>query len=445
MSQAPVSGVPDPAPTAAVPRRQVVAWCTWDWGSAAFNAVMTTFVFTVYLTGAVGDDLPGSITVTNWLSWAMAASGLVVALLAPVLGARSDAAGRRRFSLAVWSAVVTLCTAGSFFVRDEYQYLWLGLLLLAVGTVAFELANVPYYAMLRQVSTPATIGRVSGIGWACGYLGGIVLLLICNFGFIAGDGPTRGFLNVPTEDGLNIRLVALLAAGWFAVCALPVLLLVPELPADPSAAPRRGIAGAYRDLFATIRGIWREDRNLVWFLLASAVFRDGLAATFTFGAVLAHSVYGMSASTVLLFGVAANVVAATGAVIAGRFDDRVGPKPVITASLAGMVIAACVLLVVRGETMFWIFGLMLTVFVGPAQASARSMLARMALPGREGQMFGLYQTSGRAASFLGPSLFGLFVWIFGTDRAGIAGIIVVLLLGLLLLTRVRATADRALG
>ena len=116
----------------------------------------------------------------------------------------------------------------------------LGLLLLAVGTAAFELANVPYYAMLRQVSTPKTIGRVSGIGWACGYFGGIVLLLLCNFGFIAGDGPTRGFLNVPTEGGLNIRLVALFAAAWFAISALPVLFLVPELPADPTATPRRG-------------------------------------------------------------------------------------------------------------------------------------------------------------------------------------------------------------
>lgn len=172
-----------------VPRRQVVAWCTWDWGSAAFNAVMTTFIFTVYLTGAVGEDVAAP-SATSRLSWAMAAAGFCVAVLAPVLGGRSDAAGRRKFSLAVWSAVVTVCTAGCFFVRDESQYLWLGLLLLAVGTVAFELVNVPYYAMLRQVSTPATIGRVSGIGWACGYFGGIVLLLICNFGFIAGDGPT---------------------------------------------------------------------------------------------------------------------------------------------------------------------------------------------------------------------------------------------------------------
>lgn len=239
-------------------------------------------------------------------------------------------------------------------------------------------------------------------------------------------------------------MVALFAAAWFAISALPVLFFVPELPADPLAAPRRGIVGAYRDLFATIGSLWREDRNVVWFLVASAVFRDGLAATFTFGAVLAHSVYGMSESTVLLFGVAANVVAALGAVIAGRFDDRIGPRPVIAACLLGMLIAGMVLLFVSGETMFWVFGLMLTVFVGPAQSSARSMLARMTVPGREGEMFGLYQTTGRAASFLGPALFGVFVAVFDADRAGIGGIIVVLALGLALLLRVRPARDRAL-
>jgi UMF1 family MFS transporter len=431
-------------PTVPVPRGRVAAWCVWDWGSAAFNAVMTTFIFTVYLTGSVGEHLSGPINATSRLSWAMATAGVCVALLAPVLGQRSDAAGRRRFSLAVWSAVVTVCTAGCFFVRDQSQYLWLGLLLLAVGTVGFELANVPYYAMLRQVSTPENVGRISGIGWACGYFGGIVLLLVCNFGFIAGDGPRRGLFQVPTADGLNIRLVALLAAAWFGLSALPVLFAVPELPADPSAPRRRGIVGAYRDLFASIAELWRADRNVVWFLISSAVFRDGLAATFTFGAVLAHSVYGMSASTVLIFGVVANVVAALGALIAGRFDDRLGPKPVIAVCLSGMVFAGCVLLLVHGETMFWIFGLMLTVFVGPAQSSARSMLARMTVPGHEGQMFGLYQTTGRAASFLAPMLFGLFVAVFGADRAGIGAIILVLALGLALLSRVRPARDRAL-
>lgn len=431
----------------AATRGQVLAWGLWDWGSAAFHAVILTFVFSVYLTDTVGDDLPGDVSASAWLGWALGAGGLVVAVLAPVSGQRFDATARRKRALGVLTALTIACVLGMFWVRDDYRDLWLGLLLLALGSAFFELANVPYNAMLRQVSTPRTVGRVSGFGWAMGYFGGIFLLLLCYFGFIAGDGDTRGLLGVPTDDGLNIRLVVVLAAVWFAAFALPVLFAVPELPrtgADPGAA-EAGLIASYRVLYRDLRELWRTDRHTVWFLLASAVFRDGLAGVFTFGAVLAVTVYGIADADVLLFGVAANVVAALGAVVAGRVDDRIGPKRVIVVSLAAMVVCGLALLVVSGPLMFWIFGLLLTVFVGPAQASARSFLARLAPPGREGQLFGLYTTTGRAVSFLAPSLFGLFVLIFGSDRAGIVGLLLVLGAGLLVLLPVRSPEPDAVA
>ncbi|WP_431949280.1 MFS transporter [Nocardia lijiangensis] len=421
-------------------RGQMMAWGLWDWGSSAFHAVILTFVFSVYLTDSVGDDLPGGISASAWLGWALGIAGLVVALTAPISGQWFDAAAKRKRSLGVLTALTVLAMAAMFFVHDDYHDLWLGLTLLAFASATFELANVPYNAMLRQVSTPETVGRVSGFGWAMGYFGGIFLLLICYFGFISGEGDNRGLFGIPTDDGLNIRLVAVLAAVWFAGFALPVLFAVPELPrtaADPGAASA-GFFGSYRVLWRDLRELWEADRRTVWFLLASAVFRDGLAGVFTFGAVLAVRVYGIDDSDVLLFGVAANVVAALGAIVAGRFDDRVGPKAVIVASLAAMLVCGLALLVVSGPLMFWVFGLLLTIFVGPAQASARSFLARLAPPGREGQLFGLYTTTGRAVSFLAPSLFGLFVWVFDADRAGMVGLAVVLAAGLAVLLPVRS-------
>lgn len=424
----------------ATAKKQVFAWGIWDWGSAAFNAVILTFVFSVYLTDAVGDDLPGSISATSWFSWAIAASSIVVAVLAPISGQRFDARGSRKKSLAVLTGLTVLSMVGLFFVKDDYHYLWLGLVLLAAGSILFELASIPYNSMLRQVSTPENIGRVSGFGWSMGYFGGIVLLLICYLGFITGDGDTRGFLGLTTDGGLNIRLVAVLAALWFAVSAIPVMLAVPELPstaADPGAA-KAGVAESYKVLFRDLRELWATDRRAVYFLIASALFRDGLAGVFTFGAVLAVSVYGIGTGDVLLFGVAANVFAGLGAVTAGRFDDRIGPKKVIVFSLVSMVLAGIVLMLVSGPLLFWIFGLILCLFVGPAQSSSRTYLARLAPPGREGQFFGLYATTGRAVSFLAPSLFGLFVWMFDADRAGIAGLIIVLAVGLGALLAVKA-------
>jgi len=423
----------------AATRRQVLAWGLWDWGSAAFNAVILTFVFSVYLTDSVGKDLPGGISASTWLGWSLGIAGFVIAVTAPVFGQRFDAAGRRKWSLGLLTAVTVTAMAAMYFVRDDYHYLWLGLVLLGVASVMSELAQVPYNSMLRQVSTQENIGRVSGFGWSMGYFGGIVLLLSCYAGFIAGDGDRRGLLDVPTADGTNIRLVALLAAVWFAVFAVPVLLSVPEKPVTKADVTRHaGFVESYRVLWGDLRELWRTDRRTIWFLGASALFRDGLAGVFTFGAVLAVTVYGIGTGDVLLFGVAANVVSALGALLAGRVDDRIGPKAVIVGSLVSMIATGIVLLVVSGPGMFWIFGLVLCLFVGPAQSSARTFLARITPPGREGQMFGLYATTGRAVSFLAPTLFGFFAWWFGTDRAGIVGLLVVLAAGLAALLAVRS-------
>ena len=204
-------------------RGQVWAWGLWDWGSAAFNAVILTFVFSVYLTDAVGDDLPGTTSASTWFAWSLGIAGLVVAVLAPVTGQRADASGHRKRALGIWTYLCVLGTAGLFFVRNDYHYLWLGLVLISVASVCAEFATVSYYAMLRQVSNPANIGRVSGFGWSMGYFGGIVLLLVCYVGFISGEdgSATKGLFEVSTDGGLNIRVIAIFAAVWFGLFAHP--------------------------------------------------------------------------------------------------------------------------------------------------------------------------------------------------------------------------------
>jgi MFS transporter, UMF1 family len=418
-----------------ITRGRALAWGLWDWGSSAYNAVILTFVFSVYLTDAVGKGLPGPIDAGAWLGYAIGAAGFFIALAAPVLGQRSDAAGRRKFATGLWTAFTVATMAGLFAVREDYHWLWLGLVLLALGSIFFELASVSYNAMLVQVSTPATMGRISGFGWSMGYFGGIVQLLGVYVLLIAGKG---GALGVSTADGFNIRVVALVAAAWFAVFAVPLLVVVPELPPTDPDAVRLGVVGSYRKLGHDLRELYRVSPHTVYFLGASALFRDGLAAVFTFGAVLAVTVYGIDQGDVLIFGVAANVVSAAGALSGGVLDDRIGPKAVIVISLAGLLAAGVVLLLVSGPTMFWIFGLFLTLFVGPAQSSSRTFLARLAPPGREGQLFGLYATTGRAVSFLAPTMFGVAITVFGAQRAGIVGILAVLAAGLAALAPVRA-------
>ena len=418
-------------------RWRVLAWALWDCGSTGVGAIVVTFVFSVYLTRTVGDDLPGGTSPASLLGWALFFSGAVVAVLAPVTGVWVDMPHRRRRTLAFLTAIVVLLTSAMSLIRDDSSYLWAGLLLLGLTAACNDLASVPYNAMLRQLTTPETAGRVSGIGWGAGYVGSMSLLLIVYAGFMA-DGRTGGLLGVPTADGQNIRAAMLLTAVWMAAFALPVLI-TPPAPIDieqpvPSST---GVLGAYRKLWTDLVGEWRRDRNVVYYLLASAVFRDGLAGVFTFGAVLGVNVYGISAADVLLFGVAANVVAAVGAVIGGLLDDRVGSKTVILSSLAAMVIVGLTLMALSSPAAFWVCGLLLCLFIGPTQSSARTLLLRITTPGKEGVAFGLYTMTGRAVAPLAPFLFSTFVAVFGADRAGIAGLLLVLAAGFSAMLAVR--------
>lgn len=424
-------------------KRQVLAWASWDWGSAAFNAVMTTFVFTVYLTS---ESFGGEDHASSVLGYGIALAGVAVAVLAPVMGQRSDAGGRRRLWLGINTALVCLVTALCFFVFPRPEFLLLGVALIALGNVFSEFAGVNYNAMLSQISTPATVGRVSGFGWGMGYVGGVAALALVLAGFI---NPDVGWFGVTSEDALNIRAVALFAAVWLAVFALPVLFAVPEVPRQERAASL-GFLASYGLLFRRVKAIYKTSPHTIWFLLASAVFRDGLAAVFTFGGIIAGGTFGWSLSEVIVFAIVGNVVAAVGAIAGGFFDDRAGPKKVIVFSLVGLLVSGGVIALFgageqslfglqwSGDTTFWIFGLLLCLFVGPAQSASRAFLARLAPAGEEAELFGLYATTGRAVSFLAPTMFAVFITIFGAQRYGILGILLVLLAGLLVLLPVQA-------
>lgn len=430
--------------------RPVLAWAAYDWGSAAFNAVITTFVFTVYLTSS---SFGPKDETSSTLGLGLAIAGLVIAVLAPVTGQRADRAGRRTFWLGVNTAVVFVCSAGLYFVRPDPAYLWLGVGLVAVGNIFQEFAGVQYNAMLPAISTPATIGRISGIGWGAAYLGGIVLLGLLVVGFI---NPEQGWFGVTKADGENVRVAMLVAAAWLGISSIPLLLTVrdPRGP-DQAPAPRLGLGASYRALWRTVAGLWRSNPHTLWFLLASAVFRDGLAGVFTFGGIIAAGTFGFSPGQVIVFGIVANVVAGIATISFGVLDDRIGAKNVIVVSLVCMSLAGLGVFFLhdRGPSAFWVLGLILCIFVGPAQSASRTFLARLIPHGREGEVFGLYATTGRAVSFLAPMLFALAIEIGrrvvapGADAQhwGILGIIVVLLLGLALLLPVHPVQEQLSG
>ncbi len=406
-------------------RSTIFSWALWDVGNASFQAIMTTFVFAVYLTSsAFGDE----VHTTGTLSFGLTIAGILIALLAPVSGQRADANGRRRLWLTVNSLLLVLIMALCFFVAPSPDHLVLGVALLAAGNLVNEFAVVNYNAILPTISTRDTIGKASGLGWAAGYFGGIIALGLVLVGFIS-----PGLLGIPEENSLNIRAVALFCALWGLVFSLPLILRMRSMPQTVRAkAPQGSVLSSYKELFATVRRLRREAPTTLYFLISSAVFRDGLNGIFTFGGVLAAGAFGFSTNQVIVFAIFGNIVAGLGAMAGGWFDDRFGPKSVIVASLTALIITALPLLIWPSTTMFWICGLTLCTFVGPAQSAARSYLGRLVEEGQEGEIYGLYSTTGRAASFLAPALFGLFVTQMGSQIWGILGIVLVLAAGLLL-------------
>lgn len=414
-------------------RGKVTAWALWDWASAAFNAVVTTFVFSVYI---VNSDFFGPDANTNF-GYTMTAAGIIVAIIAPVMGQSVDRSGKRRSLITLTTTITILATAGLALVRPEESYLWLGLLLLAIGNIAFDTGSVVYNAMLTDISTPQNRGKISGIGWGLGYVGGIVLMLILYLGII---GPEVGWFGVTSDDGMKIRVSMVLCAIWTLIFSFPLMRTASDTV--PKTTEKVGIIGSYKLLFASIARLWRKDRSLVYFLGSSALYRDGLAGVFSFGGVIAAKAFGFSDGEVLVFGIAANLVAGIATITFGYADDYFGSRPVILFSLTSMVTLGLLIFFLHdaGTIVFWICGLLLCVFVGPTQSSSRTYLARIIPAGEESEIFGLYATTGRAVSFLSPFLYSMAITIGATalditkDEAayfGILGIVVVLLAGFL--------------
>lgn len=418
----------------------------WDWGSQPFNTVITTFVFSVYLTSSAFGE-------TNTTSMALAVStglaGLFVAVLAPVLGQNSDRSGKTVRNLRLQTWVLAALSASLFFVRAEPGYLVLGLVLLGAGSVVSEIASVNYNATIDQVATPRTVGRVSGFGWGMGYLGGILVLLLIFFLFIQ---PDVGLFGVTDEAGLDIRASMLVCGIWIVLFTIPALTMLKDRPRPR--APRVGVVASYRLVWASIRGLWGTSRHTVYFLLASALFRDGLAGVFAFGAVLAVGTFGLDAGEVIIFGAAANIVAGLATIAFGALDDWIGPKKVILICLASLVTLGLLIFFLHegGKTTFWVLGLLLTLFVGPAQAASRSFLARLIPEGKNGEIFGLYATTGRVVSFLSPLAFGAFIGLGAvvtgqenTQYWGILGIVLVLAAGFAVMLPVKEHGSHRIG
>ena len=408
--------------------RQMIAWAMFDWASSPFFAVVITFVFATYVTTVVA---PNEIEGTAVWSRMTVVAALLIALISPVLGAIADVGGRRKPWLFFFVVASSAATAALWFVAPEHDYLLLALTLVLVANVCNEVAQAFYNAMLPDLADHHQLGRWSGWGWGLGYIAGIVALALILVVFVQPKPPLFGLNG---EEAEQVRIIGPLLAVWFILFSLPLFLLTPDRSTHgrPFAeSVRRGLTM----LVATLKDV-RRNANIGRFLLARLIYNDGLNTLFAFGGIYAAGTFGMTLNEVLLFGIALNVTAGLGAFGFAFLDDRIGSKPTILIAICGLFVAGTVALLAEEKTTFWAVALVIGIFVGPAQSASRTLMARLAPADQRTEMFGIYALTGKVTAFIGPFLFGTATAWFQSQRAGMATILVMFVVGGLLLLRV---------
>ena len=411
--------------------RPVLAWAFYDWANSAFAlAVLTAFV-PVMLGGLWNDGAPSTVT-TFRLGLANGIASSIVVLLAPLLGAVTDQARRRKPWLALFTGLGVVATALLAGVGPGHWQM--ALLWFVLGSVGFFAANSLYDAMLIDVAEPRTYDRVSAFGYGLGYLGGALLFTVSVL-----------LLTRPALVGLAsrndaIRLTFILVALWWAAFSLPLLLMVRERHGGPPAEGNLFRAGL-RQLGGTLRSL-RSQPNLLWFLAAYWLYIDGVYTIIKMAVDYGLS-QGLSATDVIGALLLTNFIGFPAAIAFGTLGERLGPRRAIYLTLGVYIVATLLAVFLTTALEFYALAAVIGLVQGGVQSLSRSLYARLIPPEKSGEYFGFFNMLGKFSSVLGPVLAGTAALVTGSQRFGILSILVLFILGFWLLTRVRVPQESA--
>src|SRR5438477_3918071 len=442
------------------PRAAVVSWIFFDWAAQPYFTLITTFVFAPYFAGFVAPDPAQGQAL--W-GFATAAAGLMIALLSPVLGAIADASGRRKPWIAGFGALLVIGASLMWFGKPGDPSVIPSLLFAyAIASVGVEFATVFNNAMMPTLVPPDRIGRLSGTGWATGYMGGIVSLVLV-LGFLAANPETGrtlfGFAPLFGLDPVSHqgdRITGPLTAVWFMIFVLPMFFLTPDYPAKRPV--RTALRAGLIELKQTL-GELPKQRSMATFLLANMIYTDGLVSLFAFGGIYAAGTFGWQTIQIGSFGILLAIAGTFGAWLGGKLDDKLGPRRVIAGSQLILLLALGAILLVdkdsilfvnvappvpggalfagAAERAYLVLGCLIGAAGGPLQAASRTLLIRLAPKDRIAQYFGLFALTGKVTSFIGPLLIGAITAYTASQKAGMATPVLFFVAGLALLTRVR--------
>ncbi|MDX5358480.1 MAG: MFS transporter [Rhodobacterales bacterium] len=438
-------------------RRRIWGWWFFDWASQPYNTLLLTFIFGPYVVKVMGD---GSAAQTVW-GYGVGAAGVLIALASPLLGAIADRAGRRMAFIWLFSLMYFVGAWGLWWAAPQDFNVWLVMLSFCIGLIGMEFATTFTNAMMPDLAPPEDLGRISGSGWAFGYVGGVLALAVMLLFFAEGETTGRTLIGLQPLFGLDpatregTRFVGPFTALWFAVFMIPFFLWVRE-PKRPGIGIIAAARGAFPETVATIRDL-PKHRSLLAYLVSSTFYRDALNGMYAFGGIYAAGVLGWEVTEVGVFGILAAITGAVFAWLGGKADSHLGPKPVIFASVV-LLALVCLGIIYVGRDMvfglpvgpesalpdiaFYLLGCLIGAGGGVLQSSSRTMMVRQADPSRMTEAFGLYALSGKAMSWIAPLSIAVTTQITGSQQLGIIPLIVLFVIGLSLLVFVKPNGDK---
>jgi UMF1 family MFS transporter len=448
-------------------RKRIWGWYFFDWASQPYNTLILTFIFGPYFTSTLATNLMADGMVesaaraqaqASW-GWGLAITGILIAIMAPLLGAIADNSGRKMPWIWLFSVMYFVGSGALWWTApQDFSVLW-ALTFFGIGLIGMEFATIFTNSYLPELDDdPAELGRISGSGWAFGYVGGLITLVIMLLLFQATDNGTtmaglKPLFGLDQTTDADTRIVGPLSAIWFAVFMIPFFLFTRD-KRKTDASPLV-IGDAMRALGKTLRGLPKHP-SLTAYLGSSMFYRDGLNGLYTFGGIYAVGVLGWSVTEVGIFGIVAIIAGALFSWISGRVDRRIGPMPVIIFCVVALAFVSLLIVTITPESIlfipipqnsnlpdvtFFIAGAVIGAAGGALQASSRNMMTRQADPKRMTEAFGLYALSGKATSFLAPALIAITSQITGSARLGVSPVVGLFIIGLILLIWVKPKGD----
>ncbi len=401
-----------------VSRKELWAWCMYDFANSSFTTLIVTVAYSVYFVQVVAAHLGDGTAERVWF-WGYAASMFVVALLSPTLGALADARAAKRTFLIISTLVCVACTALLAFVQPGD--VWLGLILFGMANVAFDLGFLFCSAFLVEITAPSTMGRISGYGWGLGYVGGLLSLALA-YPFIKG-----GF--GPENLGLY-QLSFAVTALFFLLAALPTFFFLKERAVPQSVTTGAPLWREALNRLAMTRRQLGRYRDLAVYLIGYLIYTDAINTVIVASAIFANKVLDFSPGDLIIYFLITQITAGLGAVAFGVLADRIGAKRTISLTLVMWIILSVGASAVQTHAQFYVIGLIAGAALGANQSASRMLLGRFTPVGRQGEFFGFFSVTGKFAAIIGPLVYGEVTAWTGSQRWAVLSMAVFFAIGL---------------